>query len=87
MSKTTSKRLGDLIQPKGSASRPAEAPQRGQAVPASVTTAKEERKRSLTLKLTETQYQRLRKYGFTHEATHQTVIETALMQFLDKEGA
>lgn len=92
---STPNRLGGLIQPKGSAPRPADMPQRGEPAPAPTeaaktapaATEKEEKKRSLTLKLTEEQYQRLRAYGFRNELSHQKIIEKALMQHLDKEGA
>lgn len=61
--------------------------------PAQPTTAKraaaaaEPRTKSLTLRLSESQYQRLRRFAFDRGASHQDVIEAALMEHLDKEGA
>jgi hypothetical protein len=93
--------LEGLIQPKG-ASRPSDVPQRGESaaapVPASalampaasspgrILSAIEPRTKSLTLRLSEGQYQRLRRFAFDRGASHQDVIEAALMAHLDKEG-
>ncbi|UEM08200.1 hypothetical protein JL101_036495 (plasmid) [Skermanella rosea] len=85
--------LGSMVQRKGAAARPAEIPQRGEPVPSPVplpvdpATAAEKKKRSLTLKLTEAQYQRLRAFGFKVEQSHQEVMETALMRYLDSQDA
>ncbi len=49
--------------------------------------AAEPRTKSLTLRLSESQYQRLRRFAFDRGASHQDVIEAALMEHLDKEGA
>lgn len=49
-------------------------------------TAAEPRTKSLTLRLSESQYQRLRRFAFDRGASHQDVIEVALMEHLDKEG-
>ena len=67
------------------------------AVPAQVPTepsptkrasaAAEPRTKSLTLRLSESQYQRLRRFAFDRGSSHQDVIEAALMEHLDKEGA
>lgn len=46
----------------------------------------EPRTKSLTLRLSESQYQRLRRFAFDRGASHQDVIEVALMEHLDKEG-
>lgn len=65
-----------LIQRKGAA-RPAEQS-------ASAPAAKEEpRTKSLTLRLTETQYERLREFAFRQKTTHQAVCEAALVAYLD----
>lgn len=89
--------LDGLIQPKGAA-RPTDVPQRGETAsspaasaptpaPANrVTVANEPRTKSLTLRLSESQYQRLRRFAFDQDASHQDVIEAALMSHLDKEG-
>lgn len=47
----------------------------------------EPRTKSLTLRLSESQYQRLRRFAFDRGSSHQDVIEAALMEHLDKEGA
>lgn len=47
----------------------------------------EPRTKSLTLRLSESQYQRLRRFAFDRGLSHQDVIEAALMAHLDKEGA
>jgi hypothetical protein len=49
--------------------------------------AAEPRTKSLTLRLSESQYQRLRRFAFDSGSSHQDVIEAALMEHLDKEGA
>lgn len=46
----------------------------------------EPRTKSLTLRLSEARYQRLRRYAFERDASHQEVIEAALIAYLDKEG-
>lgn len=47
----------------------------------------EPRTKSLTLRLSESQYQRLRRFAFDRGSSHQDVIEAALITHLDKEGA
>ena len=84
--------LDDIIQTKG-ASRPDTIPQRGTSnttapqasasPPAQAPRAAEPRSKSLTLRLSETQYQRLRVFAFNRGLSHQDVIETALMAHLD----
>lgn len=46
----------------------------------------EPRTKSLTLRLSEARYQRLRRFAFERDASHQEVIEAALIAYLDKEG-
>jgi hypothetical protein len=53
------------------------------AQPAPVT--REPRAKSLTLRLSETQYERLRRYAFERRLSHQDIIENALLAFLDQE--
>lgn len=92
--------LDGLIQAKG-APRPSDVPQRGEApaaapppapTPAPPTPASrpasdaEPRTKSLTLRLSEPRYQRLRRFAFDRDASHQEVIEAALMAYLDREG-
>ena len=45
--------------------------------------AKEPRTKAMTLKLTESDYDRLRVYAFTHKLSHQAVMEAALLEYLD----
>jgi hypothetical protein len=47
--------------------------------------AREPRAKSLTLRLSETQYERLRRYAFERRLSHQDIIENALLAFLDQE--
>lgn len=46
----------------------------------------EPRTKSLTLRLSEPRYQRLRRFAFDQDASHQEVIEAALMSYLEREG-
>jgi len=46
-----------------------------------------EPRKSLTLKLIEDDYERLRRYAFETKKSHQTVLREAVMEKLDKEGA
>ena len=46
----------------------------------------EPRTKSLTLRLSEPRYQRLRRFAFDRDASHQEVIEAALMAYLEREG-
>ena len=90
--------LDGLIQAKG-APRPSDVPQRGEApaVPAPAPAAlpasaprlqsdAEPRTKALTLRLSEIRYQRLRRFAFDRDASHQEVIEAALMAYLEREG-
>lgn len=81
--------LDGLIQAKGAA-RPDTMPQRGAAtastaaLPKTVApTVTEPRAKSLTLRLSEPQYQRLRRFAFERNLSHQDVLEAALMAHLD----
>ena len=62
---------------------PAAAPQ---PAPVSVPLEKEPRAKSLTLRLSETQYERLRRFAFERRQSHQDIIERALIEHLDREG-
>jgi hypothetical protein len=46
--------------------------------------AREPRAKSLTLRLSETQYERLRRYAFERRLSHQDIIESALLAYLDQ---
>ncbi len=89
MSAKQSASLDGLIQVKG-ASRPETLLQRsaapmGKADPVPTAAAPAEpRAKSLTLRLSETQYQRLRRFAFDRGQSHQDVIERALMEYLDR---
>ncbi len=52
-----------------------------QAAPA----GKEPRAKSLTLRLSETQYERLRRFAFERRLSHQDIIESALLGYLDQQ--
>jgi hypothetical protein len=45
---------------------------------------REPRAKSLTLRLSETQYERLRRFAFEHRMSHQDIIERALMEYLNR---
>jgi predicted DNA binding CopG/RHH family protein len=51
------------------------------AVPA----GKEPRAKSLTLRLSETQYERLRRFAFERRLSHQDIIESALLRYLNQQ--
>jgi len=46
----------------------------------------EPRTKSLTLRLSEPRYQRLRRFAFDRNASHQEIIEAALIAYLAREG-
>jgi len=79
--------LDGLVQRKG-APRPTETPQRGAEEPASPTAsqprAREPKTRSLTLRLSEDQYERLRLFAFERRRNHQDVLERAMIEYLDR---
>lgn len=47
---------------------------------------REPRAKSLTLRLSESQYERLRRFAFERRASHQDIIERALLEYLEREG-
>lgn len=49
--------------------------------------APEPRAKALTLRLSESQYQRLRRFAFDRGLSHQDVLEQALMDLLHKDGS
>ncbi len=63
---------------------PQAAPQPAPAVPV-VPAGKEPRTKSLTLRLSETQYERLRRFAFEKRLSHQDIIEGALLAYLDQQ--
>jgi hypothetical protein len=87
--------LDGLIQTKG-ATRPdgLESPARAlqatlatgiHAPPMASPAEREPRAKSLTLRLSEPQYERLRRFAFDRRLSHQDVIERALMDCLDRQ--
>ena len=79
-------RLSGLVAPKGGAARPAEQPQRAPesaAVSLSAATPMGMGSKSLTLRLPETEYERLRAHAFASRKTHQTILAEALKAYLD----
>lgn len=95
MSSKDAPSLDGFIQPKG-ASRPDAMQQRGTTPPTSEpeaakpsapvrqAPAQEPRAKALTLRLSESQYQRLRRFAFDRGMSHQDVLEQALMDLLSK---
>jgi hypothetical protein len=63
---------------------PQAAPQPAPAAPI-VPAGKEPRAKSLTLRLSETQYERLRRFAFEKRLSHQDIIEGALLAYLDQQ--
>ena len=102
MADTRTPSLEGLIQTKG-ASRPDALVQRIEApsparmlqdeLKAALPTAmaapveREPRAKSLTLRLSETQYERLRRFAFDQRMSHQDIIERALMDYLSQQGS
>lgn len=65
---------------------PAASPTPAPATPVRALSDAEPRTKSLTLRLSEPRYQRLRRFAFDRDASHQEVIEAALMAYLEREG-
>ena len=61
--------------------QPTPAPQTTPTSPAT----KEPRAKSLTLRLSEAQYERLRRFAFEMRLSHQDIIEGALLSYLDQQ--
>ena len=91
--------LGDLVQPPGQAEQPSEPAPRTSAPPSTVeaptspTTpsaqhlpGRKPRSVSMTLRLAEDDYERLRRHAFDSRLSHQALLETALMEYLDKHA-
>src|SRR4051794_6771504 len=90
--------LDGLIQTKG-APRPDALAQRGDsparvlqtnlqttvAAPMLAPVVREPRAKSLTLRLSETQYERLRRFAFDRRLSHQDIIERALLEYLEQQ--
>ena len=81
-------RLSGLVAPKGVAARPAEQPQRAPETSAPAATSTPPAvgglgSKSLTLRLPEAEYERLRAHAFAFRKTHQTILSEALKAYLD----
>ena len=89
MAKRPKSGLEGFAVPKGAPVTPHQAP--APAVPAAAPEppkpTKEARSKAMTLKLTETDYRRLKRYGFENDLTSQAIIESLVLKFLDEEGA
>ena len=55
------------------------------AAPQPFTAEKEPRSKSLTLRLSEPQYERLRRFAFERRLSHQDILERAMIEFLDRQ--
>jgi hypothetical protein len=76
--------LDGLIQTKGAA-RPENPVKALQAsLHAAANPGREPRAKSLTLRLSEGQYERLRQFAFERRMSHQDIIERALLEHLDR---
>jgi hypothetical protein len=91
MAKRPKSGLGDFAVPKSAQivpHQPAPAPMPAatrQPVSAAKPT-KEAHSKAMTLKLTETDYRRLKRYGFENDLTSQAILESLVLKFLDDEG-
>jgi|SRR5215207_1431034 hypothetical protein len=54
------------------------------APPCPAPAEREPRAKSLTLRLSEAQYERLRRFAFDHRLSHQDILERAMVEFLDR---
>jgi hypothetical protein len=88
--------LDGLIQTKGAprpdtlvqrveAPSPARALQNGLQAAMTGQVEREPRAKSLTLRLSETQYERLRRFAFEQRMSHQDIIERALLDYLNRQ--
>tara|TARA_X000000950_G_scaffold283228_1_gene383614 strand:+ start:538 stop:729 length:192 start_codon:yes stop_codon:yes gene_type:complete len=48
---------------------------------------KEPRSKAMTLKLTETHYRQLKRYGFKHDLSSQAILEDLVIGFLNRVSA
>ena len=81
-------RLAGLVAAKGVAPRPAEQPQREPETPKAPAPSPPAvlagmGSKSLTLRLPEAEYERLRAHAFASRKTHQTILAEALKTYLD----
>ena len=85
---TKPNRLAGLVASKGVAARPSEQPQRAPetspaVAPSSPAVSAGIGSKSLTLRLPESEYERLRAHAFASRKTHQTILAEALKTYLD----
>jgi hypothetical protein len=77
-------RLSGFVAPKGGASRPSPEPRpASENVPSSSSPPVGLGSKSLTLRLPEAEYERLRAHAFSTRQTHQTILAAALKAYLD----
>jgi predicted DNA binding CopG/RHH family protein len=77
----------DALEQRVEAPSPARLLQDGLQAAMAAAAEREPRAKSLTLRLSETQYERLRRYAFEHRMSHQDIIERALMDHLSKHAS
>jgi len=77
----------DALEQRVEAPSPARLLQDGLQAAMAAPAEREPRAKSLTLRLSETQYERLRRYAFEHRMSHQDIIEQALMNHLSKHAS
>ncbi|GJE57760.1 hypothetical protein [Methylobacterium thuringiense] len=77
----------DAMQQRGTSSSTAPEPEAPPAMPVRPAQAPEPRAKALTLRLSESQYQRLRRFAFDRGLSHQDVLEQALMDLLGRSGS
>lgn len=87
MAKRPKSGLEGFAVPKGAPVTPHQAAAAPAAAPEPPKPTKEARSKAMTLKLTETDYRRLKRYGFENDLTSQAIIESLVLKFLDEEGA
>ena len=87
MAKRPKSGLEGFAVPKGAPVTPHQTPAAPAAAPGPPKPTKEARSKAMTLKLTETDYRRLKRYGFENDLTSQAIIESLVLKFLDEEGA
>ncbi len=79
---------GDMAASLAALAKPAEAPQRGAAAEATPgAPAAKGKLRTMTLRLEEADYQRLREFAFRRGLSHQAVLLAALRGHLEDDGA
>lgn len=87
MAKRPKSGLGDFAVPKSAQIVPHQPTPAATRQPVSAAKpTKEAHSKAMTLKLTETDYRRLKRYGFENDLTSQAILESLVLKFLDDEG-